>query len=202
LREVRKLIPKWRLRILYAEPKGYSTEKKGGWLTKGVQSVEPMLGFGGIQDPILKKLLVILPGHEGERAYITWRRHQPDKTVLIPQGEPYHKGLNDIAERENSLLQTMLGDVCLYHYRAPAREVDGVYLELERIYSRYAHKYNLVVAPMGTKMQTLGVYLFAESRPDIQVTYAVPIEYNWKDYSSGIGKKWEITGLDPYVPNE
>ncbi len=201
LKAARKLIPASRLRILYSEPEGYSTERKGGWLTRGVQSVEPMFGFGGIQDPILRKLLVILPGHEGERTYITWRCHQPDKTLVISQGEPYHEGLNDIAERENSLLQTMLGDICLYGYRAPAREVDGVYLELERIYSRYAHKYNIVIAPMGTKMQTLGIYLFAESRPDVQITYAVPIEYNWRDYSWGVGKKWEIMELDPYASN-
>ena len=202
LRELRHQIEPCNLRLLYAEPAGYSTEKPGGWLTRGVRSVSPLLGFGGIQDPILRKLLIILSGHEGERAHIIWRRHQPDKTILIGQGLPYHKGLNDIAERENSLLSTMLGDVCVYDYRPPAREVDGVYLELEKLYSRYAHEYNFVVACTGTKLQALGMYLFAESRPDVQVTYAVPIEYNWKDYSWGLGKMWEINELNPYESDE
>ena len=77
-------------------------------------------GFGGAQDPLLKKLLVMIPGHEGERAYITWRRHQPEKTILLRQGTPYHEGLNNISERENKLLLSMSGNVCLYQPRLSA----------------------------------------------------------------------------------
>jgi len=197
LREIRQVIPASHLRILYSEPERYSTERKGGWLTRGVRSVVPMFGYGGVQDPILKKLLVIMTGHEGERAYITWRRHQPDKTVLLPQGEPYHKGLNDISDRENMLLYAILGDVCRYSRKLPARAVDAVYLDLERIYARYAHEYYFVVAPMGTKFQSLGIYLFAESRPDVQITYAVPVYYNFEDYSTGVSRRWEIRDLNP-----
>lgn len=202
LREIRKLVPIQNLRLLYSEPKHYGTEKDGGWLTRGVKSVVTMSGFGGAQDPLFKKLLVIMTGHEGERSYIIWRRHQPEMTVFMPQGEPYHKGLNGIAEKENSLLKAILGDVCLYTRKLSARDVDGVYLELERIFVKYAHEYYFVVAPMGTKMQALGIYLFAESRPDVQITYAVPIHYNYNDYSSGVGHKWEIRNLDPYLKTE
>ncbi len=130
IREVLRLVSEQNLRIIYTEPGKYSTEDQGGWLTRGVRSVTPILGFGGVQDPLLKKLLVMLPGHEGERAYITWRRHQPEKTILLRQGTPYHKGLNDISEKENELLLSMSGDVCLYEPRLPAREVDGTFLEL------------------------------------------------------------------------
>ena len=199
LLEIRQLFPEENVRILYSEPLEYSTEKPDGWLTRGVRSVVPILWFGGVQDPLLKKLLVMLPGHEGERAYITWRRHQPERAVLLLQGTPYHKGLNDISERENELLRTISGDVCLYEPRLPAREVDGTYLELEKIYARYAHEYYFVVAPLGTKLQTLGFYLFAESRPDVQVTYAVPIQYNYDEYSTGSGRLWEIRNLNPYL---
>lgn len=198
LREINHIVPRLTFRLLYSEPKRYSTERKGGWLTRGVKSVVPMYGYGGVQDPTLKKLLVIMTGHEGERAYITWRRHQPDKTVLIPQGEPYHEGLNNISEVENKLLFAVLGDVCRYNKSIPARAVDSVYLDLERIYARYAHEYYFVIAPMGTKLQSLGVYLFAESRPDVQLTYAVPVYYNFEDYSTGIHKRWEIRDLNPY----
>jgi|SRR3989339_136509 len=198
IREVMRLTSEQNLRILYTEPVKYATEEQDGWLTRGVRSVVPVLRFGGVQDPLLKKLLVMLPGHEGERAYITWRRHQPEKTILLRQGIPYHKGLNDISERENKLLLSMSGDICLYEPRLPAREVDGTFLELERIYARYAHEYYFVVAPLGTKLQTLGFFLFAESRPNVQVTYTVPVQYNYDNYSTGSGKHWEIRGLNPY----
>lgn len=199
IRTIRQYRPNNKIRLLYTEPVKYSKEMRSdGWLTKGVRSVTPMISFGGVQDPMLKKMLIILTGHEGERAYITWRRHQPDKTILIPQGEPYHQGLNDIAENENQLLYTIFGDVCKYHNRIPAREIDNIFFELEKIYARYAHEYYFVVAPLGTKFQSLGFYLFAESRPDVQITYATPIHYNFEDYSVGIGSRWEIRNLNPY----
>ena len=199
LREVRQIVQANNLRLLYSEPKHYSAEiRPDGWLTKGVRSVTPMFGFGGVQDPMLKKMLVVLAGHEGERAYITWRRHQPDKTILIPQGKPYHEGLRNISVKENLLLRSIIGGVCLYSQSLPAREVDEAYLQLERIYARYAHEYYFIVAPLGTKLQSLGFFLFAESRPDVQVTYAVPIYYNYEDYSVGIARRWEIRELDPY----
>jgi hypothetical protein len=199
LREVRQIVQANNLRLLYSEPKQYSTEiRQDGWLTKGVRSVTPMFGFGGVQDPMLKKMLVILAGHEGERAYITWRRHQPDKTILIPQGKPYHEGLNNISEEENLLLRSILGGVSLYSQSVPAHEVDEAYLQLERIYARYAHEYYFIITSLGTKLQSLGFFLFAESRPDVQVTYAVPIYYNYTDYSVGIARRWEIKELNPY----
>jgi len=199
LHEIMKLVSEQNFRILYTEPEKYSTENKDGWLTRGVRSVVPILGYGGVQDPLLKKLLIMLPGHEGERAYITWRRHQPDKTILLRQGTPYHKGLNSISERENELLISMSGDVCLYEPRIPAREIDGTFLELEKIYARYIHEYYFVVATLGTKLQALGFFLFAESRPDLQISYAVPIHYNYDSYSIRYGKQWEIRNLDPYI---
>jgi len=198
LREIMLLTPEQNLRILYSEPKKYGTEDPGGWLTRGVRSVIPMLGYGGVQDPLLKKLLIMLPGHEGERAYITWLRHQPEKTILLRQGAPYHKGLNEISEKENKLLLSMSGDICLYEHRIPARDIDSTFLELERIYARYVHEYYFVVAPLGTKFQALGFFLFAESRSDVQVTYAVPVHYNYDNYSKGSGRLWEIRGLNPY----
>jgi hypothetical protein len=199
IQEIVGITAEQNFRMLYTEPVEYSTEKPDGWLTRGVRSVVPILGFGGVQDPLLKKLLVVLPGHEGERAYITWRRHQPEKTILLRQGSPYHKGLNDISERENELLLSMSGDICLYEPRLPALEVDGTFLELERIYARYAHQFYFVVASLGTKLQTLGFFLFAESRPNVQITYAVPVQYNYDDYSTGSRKYWEIRCLNPYL---
>jgi hypothetical protein len=133
-------------------------------------------------------------GHEGERAHITWRRHQAEHTLIVMQGEPYRPGLNAISRKVNSLLCAMANGPQIYHEDLPARSVDGACRILEDIYEAYGSDYYLVVAPLGTKLQTLGVYLFAESRPDVQVTYAVPVFYNWEHYSSGVERAWEIRG--------
>ena len=185
-------IPQLRLRLLYSEPSRYATEETGGWLTRGVRRVTSVPSLGGLQTPRKKKLLVMVLGHEGERAHITWRRHQAERTLIVMQGEPYRPGLNDISRKVNSLLCAMAGDPQIYPKALPARAVDGTRALLEDIYQRYGSEHNIVVAPLGTKLQTLGVYLFAESRPEVQVTYAVPVYYNWEHYSSGVERVWEI----------
>jgi hypothetical protein len=61
-----------------------------------------------------------------------------------------------------------------------------VYENLEKIYE--SHKdWNLYVSPLGSKIQALGIYLFAKQHPEIQIVYAVPLEYLEEDYSKGIG---------------
>ena len=85
------------IRLLYGEPARYATENKNEedrWLTRGVKSVHPVPGFGGIQFPGRPKILAIILGHEGERTHICVRRHQPDRIIFIPQGqEQHHEGL-------------------------------------------------------------------------------------------------------------
>ena len=43
--------------------------------------------------------------------------------------------------------------------------------------------YNVLVAPMNTKLSTIGAGLAAVWHPQIQLTYALPITYNLKGYS-------------------
>jgi len=38
----------------------------------------------------------------------------------------------------------------------------------------YKENYNIIIAPMNTKLQTLGLYLAWENYPAIQVVYSCP----------------------------
>jgi hypothetical protein len=179
------------VRLLYAEPERYSSELPGGWLTRGVRSVRSVPGFGGIQPPRKRKLLVIFLGHEPERAAITWKRHQAKMSVAIKPGPSYREELNGITETTHSLLFTELGAANVLA-PIPARGVREAEAAVLALWQRYHESYFLVVAPLGTKLQTLGIYRAARLKNDMQITYAVPSLYNFNNYSTGVGPLWKI----------
>jgi hypothetical protein len=198
------------LRLLYSEPSQYATENSDTnkrWLTQGVRAVEPIPGFCGIQYPRRGSLLVMILGHEGERTHITLRRHQPDKVIFLGQGaEQFHQGLREIAEDQNRQMIEQYGESCFWSTRLSAHGVQQTAIELNRIFQQHRYSYNMFVAPNGTKLQALGAYLAAKQNPEIQITYAEPVLYNWEVFSEGSGKIWDIAlndlSLDPEAQPE
>lgn len=188
------------IRLLYGEPAQYATEEKNiehRWLTRGVKSVHPVPGFGGIQLPRLPKILVIILGHEGERTHICLRRHQPDKIVFIPQGESqHHKGLREISAQQNEEIILLYGARNIWNAGLPSRGVVETAEVISEIFRAHRYSYNMFISPNGTKLQLIGAYLAARQFPEIQLTYAVPAVYNWENYSTGTGLLWELT-LEP-----
>jgi len=188
-------------RLLYSEPAHYSTEDAGGWLTRGVRSVRSVVGFGGIQSPGKKCLLVLFLGHEDERATITWRRYQPNLTIVFLPGPNYRGDLNGIARRMHELWLTKFDRVMVAEEPLPARGPSEAAEALLGLWQKYHGTHNIVAAPLGTKLQTLGVYVAVRERPEIQIAYAVPSIYNYDSYSSGVGPLWSIQWPISPVPN-
>jgi len=62
---------------------------------------------------------------------------------------------------------------------------------LAGIYARHRPDYRFVVMPHGSKMQTLGVNLFAAAH-QLSMVFAVPQNYNPKRYSEGCVQVWAI----------
>lgn len=179
------------IRLFYTEPREYGTEIPGGWLTRGVKSVRTVPGFGGIQQPGKKKLLLMFLGHEDERAAITWKRHQPETTVTIFPDPNYRRELNGIVEKTHKLLFTKLAAARI-HAPVSARGIEEAQSAVLDLWKEFEKTHFLVVAPLGTKLQTLGVYRAAKLKNEIQITYAVPSVYNFNAYSQGIGTIWEV----------
>ena len=184
------------IRLLYSEPAQYDTENENGWLTRGVKSVSPVIGFGGIQPPGKGKLLLMFLGHESERTAITWKRHQPDITMLLSAYPSYRPELDGIIEKTHSMLLTELSS-CLPCVQVPSRGIDEVEELVLKIWKLTHDQYYMMIAPLGTKLQTLGIYRAAQRKRDIQITYAVPSIYNYNRFSTGIGRIWEIVWDKP-----
>ncbi len=63
---------------------------------------------------------------------------------------------------------------------------------LERIYQARDCKYHVNISPLGSKMQSVGIALFWYMRQDVSIVFAMPEEYNARQYSEGCKATWQI----------
>lgn len=59
---------------------------------------------------------------------------------------------------------------------------------------RYSHF--LTIAPFGSKLQTLAIFIFSRLNPDVQIVYASPRDFH-PQYSKGVKNIWEIVFENP-----
>jgi hypothetical protein len=64
-------------------------------------------------------------------------------------------------------------------------------LTLLQLYWRLSSDYRLVLAPTGSKLQTVGAFICRTIHPDIHIEYPTPKGYLTL-YTSGVGKKWLV----------
>ena len=63
---------------------------------------------------------------------------------------------------------------------------------LERIYQARDCKYHVSISPLGSKMQSVGIALFWYMRQEVSIVFAMPEEYNARQYSEGCKDTWQI----------
>lgn len=62
---------------------------------------------------------------------------------------------------------------------------------LEEIYAHYKYNRKIIVAPTGSKLQSLGIFLFKQMHPDIQIIYPVTKGFA-NEYTEGSRAFWQI----------
>ncbi|MDO9287331.1 MAG: hypothetical protein Q7T83_00915, partial [Thermodesulfovibrionales bacterium] len=62
---------------------------------------------------------------------------------------------------------------------------------LEEIYVHYKYNRKILVAPTGRKLQSLGIFLFKQMHPDIQIIYPVTKGFA-NEYTEGSHALWQI----------
>ncbi len=153
------------------------------WLTKGIGEIRSVLGFPGLMLPARKLHLIVLAGYEGERA-----------ERLIDNSEPNQISLG-LGEEAESITPTHYLVNAALHKRLAAK-YSGVetfkFSPADAIHSRDAVIYqalkypdhNVAVAPLNTKVSTVGCALAALQMDGIQLCYATAHQYNVVNYSA------------------
>ena len=182
--------PKDKVTFVYTSASDYSTDEKreDKWLSKGVGDIRSVLGYPGEILPSKKYHLIILVGYEHHRASKLIESFEPD---IISLG--YGKAGSETVEKHrdaNSHFKNLVAKVATMYgaveeFEFPCNEpLAAKQAILECVQATPAH--NHIVAPMNTKLSTIGCALAAIEGEDetIQLCYAQPLQYNYRSYSS------------------
>lgn len=113
----------------------------------------------------------------------------PEKRVIWIVGVPHydkdHWKINQLRNANKIPEDVPSFNVSAFDYKETLKTLD-------RIWNTYADEYHLNVSPLGSKMQSLGIALFHQVRPDVTIVFAPPKEYNASHYSEGCKGAWII----------
>jgi hypothetical protein len=183
------------LTFLYASAAEYSfgSDDDQKWLSRGVSEVRSVLGFAGEMLPSRRQHLIILVGFEHERAAELIKTYEPS-VISLGHGRAgtatsdKHEAANRHFHRLVEATAATYGEVRTFDF-ACNNPVDAQHSIEKQV--RSVRGLNAVVAPMNTKLSTLGAVLAAQSDATMQVCYARATQYNYKSYS--------LPGDDCYV---
>jgi len=163
---------------------GLSDQDK--WLTKGVKEIRSVLGFSGDIIPSLKTHLIVLVGYEHERASELIASLSPSILSLGCGGRgtatnDKHQGAN---EHFHKLVRTscaIYGQCHDFDFSCsdPWKAKEAILKQARKFPDQ-----NVVVAPMNTKISTVGAALAAQEMECIQICYAQALRYNYEHYSA------------------
>ena len=175
-----------RLICVYNVATDYSMEQSAvseKWLSKGVASVSPIIGYRGIVRPDRPLQLVGLVGFDDQRI-------MQIADILSPHSFVFAHGNTELKHREWLVSQGKDAVELLMNRFSESREDKFICEDGESVremLDRAKNKnpsHNLVVVPMNNKISTLFVGTYCMINRDVQICYGGALIYNHSDYST------------------
>ncbi|MEW6104114.1 MAG: hypothetical protein AB1630_09960 [bacterium] len=180
-----------KIRILYTEPLVYAS-MMGKNLSYGISDTFyiPLLSN---QNGNNKEALLLFLGHEPLRSYHILQETEPERTFLLT-GEPgftfemaeksrrMNKELIDRANYDNSFSKKNCSTTNFLDVKNVLKDIiDELFKEKFGVF---------YIAPLGTKLQALGIDLLTQELKEgkVIVAYPAPKGYNKECFSDGVGK--------------
>lgn len=155
----------------------------GSWLSNNVREVRPVIGFPGEVSITKKTHLVLLAGIEHHRALAIIQAYEPYSISLgmVPEDQSVS---SEIFERNRELRDwlTRHFEQVRQEFDFPATDPRELKRKLKQLTADLS-EFNVVIAPLNTKLSTLAVGALAVSQPEIQLCYAEVDVYNAGRYS-------------------
>ena len=167
---------------------GLPDEQK--WLSRGVDNVRSVLGYPGNLVPSKKLHLIVLAGFESERAEKLMEAYEPTVMSLgmgdqLASISEKHFATNAVfhakALKFAGEIATVTSTIRQFKFSCsdPFEACQNILHQVQCVPG-----HNTVVAPMNTKVSTLGCALAALEDESLQLSYAHPMMYNTENYSS------------------
>lgn len=161
-----------------------------------IDRIEPVEGFEGFMEINKKDLIVLLLGFEGNRALAFLSKYETEP-IYVLISSPFFKDNQDndwyIKTAEDSNKQLLnIHRVFEFNENIHSLEPFAVAEEINRAIQAFdnLNNYNLCLSCLGTKLQTLGLYIYWKSHPTSQLLYTIPIKRY--DFSTGAGTSYII----------
>ena len=180
-----RMSPGHRLVLYYNQAREYAigatdSEK---WLSRGIREVRSVLGYPGRLLPSRENHLVVLTGFEDRRALSLVSECDPSRLSLgvtdsSDVDSTRHQAINEDRRRR---IQNQFGSAQYFSFGGydPAKTDRAIRGEIE-----VTGTMNTILAPMNTKLSTVGAALVGCRYPDVQLCYAQAEVYNVLQYSS------------------
>lgn len=174
--------------FIYTEPKDYLTDLFQP-LSFGLRELFPVPLFSGNYEFSNDCLLAILLGYEGDRAMALLDNIDPSECVLFIPKPAYYPEWEGRTEEMNKEIINIVGTDSIYYI--DSRNPSTVAGQIDNVIAGKYGGYNCLLSPMGTKPQTVGLYLYwASHRKNNSIIYSAPLRHNDLFYSEGIGRTW------------
>ncbi|WDD97243.1 hypothetical protein [Thalassomonas actiniarum] len=152
-------------------------------------------GFEGILVPELPTILVIISGFETTRAQSAYNSISPDICIQIagvPWLEPdkaidYISKSMDINKHlsyHQNCFTELAPSLCPRGFASRLRDIITKYKDIYK--SKGEENCNVIIVPLGTKIQTLGTYFYFTKHPETRIYYTN--KTNYTECSIGVGE--------------
>jgi hypothetical protein len=186
-------------RFLYTEPIDYHTQDDEP-IAQGITSVKAVETFTGYNNPSRDSLLILFLGYEGRRALALWEHLEPNLTLAVIPDPPYHENWFRRTETQNHYLLSCLKkeQITKSHSLIPT-DTEELLERLMNDPQLGIDKYNYLIAPLGTKAQTLGFYRFWRRHRGVgTVMYARPVRYREENATFPFGRTWLLDSTETW----
>ena len=179
-------------KIVYSEPQQYLADINTP-LSFGIKKVGIIPTFKGRYNPQEELKLILFLGYEGDRALALLENIEPHKTIFVIPKPAFYPEWEGVTEELNRAILSLAERSSIFY--SHSQDPNSTYDLLKKIIDPLDSDNidNWYIAPLGTKLQAIGVYYFVSEYPEIaSVIYGTPIKHNEKSFSEGIGKTFEV----------
>jgi hypothetical protein len=176
------------VRLIYTEPEDYAVKWKKP-LSYGLIDIVTVPTYGGNFYSDKENLLVLLLGYEGNRAYATWEKQSPHRTIVLVGKPSFKESWDGRVEEFNKALLLKLPKESVHYI--PTLNPFEVARCLDDLIEEYKHDFNIAISTLGPKPQVVGSYLSLRKHPYVQAIYAIPKSHEEEYFSKKVGRTWE-----------
>ncbi len=168
-----------------------SAAKMADWMSGQVTGCHSVIGYAGEIWPSRSTRLVILMGFEFNRARSIIESYEP-KSLIIGKGSRAESISIELAEKNDLFFRELRSQydnvegTFEFSAKSPTKVADEIEAAVKLDYDS-----NVIIAPLHTKLSTIGAGLYAQRHKEVQICYASVNSYNEQAYST--------PGNDAYV---